>query len=131
MLDFTESPSTELLEPNIQSSSENPAAELSGLVKIVKRAHGLDDKTRVKLAWRSDALLDRIVKLELWRRLPANLWDSARVIEPVAIARRLIEWRARVVQRRTLAMLDDHMLKDIGASRMDVEHEVSKPFWRR
>lgn len=131
MLDLTESPSTELLEPDIQSSIESPAAELSGLVKIVKLAHGLDDETRVKLAWRSDALLDRIVKLELWRRLPASLWDSARVIEPVAIARRLIEWRARVMQRRTLAMLDDHMLKDIGVSRMDVEQEVSKPFWCR
>jgi uncharacterized protein YjiS (DUF1127 family) len=51
-----------------------------------------------------------------------------RLVSP--IVRRLIEWRARVMQRRTLAMLDDHMLKDIGLSRMDVEREVSKPFWR-
>jgi uncharacterized protein YjiS (DUF1127 family) len=41
----------------------------------------------------------------------------------------LIEWRKRAVQRRTLAMLDDHMLKDIGLSRMDVEREISRPFW--
>jgi uncharacterized protein YjiS (DUF1127 family) len=34
------------------------------------------------------------------------------------------------MQRRTLAMLNDHMLKDIGLSRVDVEREVSKPFWR-
>jgi uncharacterized protein YjiS (DUF1127 family) len=42
----------------------------------------------------------------------------------------LVEWRARVTQRRTLATLDDHMLKDIGLSRVDVEREISKPFWR-
>jgi uncharacterized protein YjiS (DUF1127 family) len=35
------------------------------------------------------------------------------------------------MQRRILAMLDDHMLKDIGLTRMDVEREISKPFWRQ
>ena len=52
-----------------------------------------------------------------------------RLVSP--IARRLIEWRARVMQRRTLATLDDHMLKDIGLTRMDVEQETLKPFWRQ
>lgn len=33
-------------------------------------------------------------------------------------------------QRRALAALDDHMLKDIGLTRCDVEAEVSRPFWR-
>lgn len=33
-------------------------------------------------------------------------------------------------QRRALATLDDHMLKDIGLTRCDVEAEVSRPFWR-
>ena len=40
-------------------------------------------------------------------------------------------WGARSRQRRRLHGLSDHMLKDIGISRADVEHETGKPFWRR
>lgn len=53
-----------------------------------------------------------------------------RSCEAAHIARRLVEWRARATQRRVLAMLNDHILQDIGLSRADVEREVSKPFWR-
>jgi len=35
-------------------------------------------------------------------------------------------WR----QRQALMRLDDHLLKDIGLSRADVEAEASKPFWK-
>jgi hypothetical protein len=95
MFDPRESPFAKLLEPNIRSSIETAAIELGGLVRIVKLGHNLDDVTLDKLAWRGDVLLDRIVKdralslgdvllkLELWRRLPADLWDSARIIESV------------------------------------------------
>ena len=38
-------------------------------------------------------------------------------------------WLERSRQRRHLAMLSDHMLKDIGMTRADVEAEASKPFW--
>ena len=40
------------------------------------------------------------------------------------------EWHQRVVSRRELAQLDDRMLQDIGVNNVDVEREVSKPFWR-
>lgn len=40
------------------------------------------------------------------------------------------DWRERSRQRRHLAGLDHHMLRDIGLSRADVDQEVSKPFWR-
>ena len=42
----------------------------------------------------------------------------------------VLSWLERVHQRRHLAQLSDHMLKDIGLTRVDVEAELSKPFWR-
>ena len=42
----------------------------------------------------------------------------------------ILSWLERARQRRQLAQLGDHMLKDIGLSRADVEAEASKPFWR-
>jgi uncharacterized protein YjiS (DUF1127 family) len=42
----------------------------------------------------------------------------------------VLSWLERVHQRRHLAQLSDHMLKDIGLTRADVEAEILKPFWR-
>ena len=42
----------------------------------------------------------------------------------------MLEWQERRRQRRRLAMMDDHMLHDIGLSSADVEREIHKPFWR-
>lgn len=36
----------------------------------------------------------------------------------------------RARQRRDLAALSDHALRDIGLTRSDVAAEVGKPFWR-
>jgi uncharacterized protein YjiS (DUF1127 family) len=41
-----------------------------------------------------------------------------------------LAWLERTRQRRHLQQLSDHMLKDIGLNRADVEVEVAKPFWR-
>jgi uncharacterized protein YjiS (DUF1127 family) len=41
----------------------------------------------------------------------------------------LFAWHERSRQRRALAMLTDHQLKDIGLSRADAALELSKPFW--
>jgi uncharacterized protein YjiS (DUF1127 family) len=38
-------------------------------------------------------------------------------------------WLERSNQRRTLAELDDRMLRDIGVTRSQVQHEIAKPFW--
>jgi len=40
-------------------------------------------------------------------------------------------WFERVRERRQLHTLDDHILKDIGLTRADVEYEVQKHFWMR
>ena len=41
----------------------------------------------------------------------------------------LRRWVNRIKQRTDLAELDDHLLKDIGKTRAEVETESSKPFW--
>ena len=42
----------------------------------------------------------------------------------------IMSWLERARQRRQLAQLGDHMLKDIGLTRADVDAETSKPFWQ-
>ena len=39
-------------------------------------------------------------------------------------------WLDRARQRRHLGELDDRLLRDIGISSIEVEHEISLPFWR-
>ncbi|PWC50842.1 hypothetical protein TSA6c_33965 [Azospirillum sp. TSA6c] len=73
----------------------------------------------------------------------SGLYTAAQSAVPAAnrvtrVARRPL-WRLldllfsvmeRRKQRHALMGLDDHLLKDIGVSRSEVEQEVSKPFWR-
>lgn len=40
-------------------------------------------------------------------------------------------WQERANERRTLRNLSDHMLKDIGISRVDAHREANKRFWQR
>lgn len=42
----------------------------------------------------------------------------------------LLDWQDRARQRHRLGEMDDHLLRDIGLSRADLEHETAKPFWR-
>lgn len=42
----------------------------------------------------------------------------------------LLRWLDRSRQRRKLCELSDHMLKDLGLTRVDVMRESSKGFWR-
>ena len=58
--------------------------------------------------------------------VPAAPGTSAAVLAEAVLA-----WFERVRQRRQLGELSDHMLKDIGLSRADVESEIAKPFWRQ
>ena len=37
-------------------------------------------------------------------------------------------WSARARERRSLYRLDDHLLKDLGLTRADIEREASKHF---
>jgi uncharacterized protein YjiS (DUF1127 family) len=50
---------------------------------------------------------------------------------PVALVDRIFLWLERNRQRRQLHSLSNHMLKDLGLSRADVEHESAKHPWQR
>ncbi|MBL8834963.1 MAG: DUF1127 domain-containing protein [Alphaproteobacteria bacterium] len=39
-------------------------------------------------------------------------------------------WHARAKERRALAAMNDHELRDVGITRADVWAELDKPFWR-
>jgi len=53
------------------------------------------------------------------RRVLAGLW------------RVLLLWHRRARQRRDLAGLDEHLLRDIGVDRLVAGQEARKRFWRR
>jgi uncharacterized protein YjiS (DUF1127 family) len=61
--------------------------------------------------------------------LPARLRPSfaSRASQVIDL---VLTWHERARQRRHLRSLDNHMLRDIGLSRADVEGEADKPFWR-
>jgi uncharacterized protein YjiS (DUF1127 family) len=42
----------------------------------------------------------------------------------------VLAWLDHARQRRHLGELDDRLLRDIGLSRTEVEHETSRPFWQ-
>ena len=39
-------------------------------------------------------------------------------------------WSDRREQRKRLSLLSDHMLRDIGLTKIDVIRECHKPFWK-
>jgi uncharacterized protein YjiS (DUF1127 family) len=39
-------------------------------------------------------------------------------------------WLERSRQRRALAELDDHLLRDIGLTRDEAQRECANPFWK-
>jgi uncharacterized protein YjiS (DUF1127 family) len=54
--------------------------------------------------------------------------------EVIAVLDRLFEtpfvWAERAAERRHLAELNDHLLRDIGVTRADIDAVSTKPFWR-
>ena len=48
----------------------------------------------------------------------------------VQLAWAYVLWAHRRKTRAQLTRLDDHMLRDIGLSPREADHEARKPFWR-
>jgi uncharacterized protein YjiS (DUF1127 family) len=64
-----------------------------------------------------------------WHRL--TLASMAAPIRALLKAVRFLSSRYEYArQRRALAALDDHLLRDIGLTRHEAAREAHKPFWR-
>lgn len=48
----------------------------------------------------------------------------------IDLSKTLLLWFERYQQRKQLAQLNEHLLKDIGISRSDALQEALKPFWK-
>lgn len=66
----------------------------------------------------------------VWLAPPSTKSDRFTACLRAIIPHLIWLWLMRVQSRRDLAMLSDHMLRDIGLTRGDVERELMKPFWR-
>ena len=64
------------------------------------------------------------LKPSLWRSLPGPMEVLIRLADLLAT------WEQRARERRHLAEMSNHMLKDLGISRTDARREAEKPFWR-
>jgi uncharacterized protein YjiS (DUF1127 family) len=71
-------------------------------------------------------LQPRISAAALAQRPRAHAWRHA--FE--RIGELLLAWQERARQRHRLALLSDHMLRDIGLSRADIMAETTKRFWQ-
>jgi uncharacterized protein YjiS (DUF1127 family) len=63
-----------------------------------------------------------------WREAPRIV--RRRRSPLIVLSARLRRWRARVRERRSLAAMDERLLRDIGITRLDRARECAKPFWR-
>lgn len=61
------------------------------------------------------------VPFESRRSSPFATWFRSRL---------LARWYDRHLQRRDLAEIDDHLLRDLGLTPEDVRRECAKSFWR-
>lgn len=57
--------------------------------------------------------------------LSQNFWRSV-----AGLAGLIQVWRNRQRQRRDLARMSEHMLRDIGLTPGEAMDEMAKPFWR-
>lgn len=62
--------------------------------------------------------------VSLRSREPALRVHLRRAVDTVLL------WHDRVKSRRTLAMLDDRMLRDVGIDQATARQESGAPFWR-
>ncbi len=58
-------------------------------------------------------------------------WEKLSLLEKLHAVLSLLQvWSDRRYQRKQLAKLDTHMLKDMGLTHEQVAAEIAKPFWK-
>jgi uncharacterized protein YjiS (DUF1127 family) len=70
-----------------------------------------------------EGTIGRIVVKTVWAGYKAAL-----MVTQAAVT--ILTWQDRVRQRNQLEQLDQRMLRDIGLTRVDIDLETRKPFWR-
>jgi len=75
------------------------------------------------------AIIENNLQVNLSQCLPTSKKSNGKLLR--TLMAEVNTWIARSRQRKQLAKLDDHLLKDIGYSRSQVQKEISKPFWKQ
>lgn len=70
-----------------------------------------------------EGTIGRIVVKTVWAG-----YKAAHMVTQAAMT--VLTWQDRVRQRNQLELLDQRMLRDIGLTRVDIDLETRKPFWR-
>ncbi len=70
-----------------------------------------------------EGAIGRIVSKTLW----AGYKTGEAIVEAVTT---VLSWQHRIRERNQLQLLDQRMLRDIGLTRVDIDVETRKPFWR-
>ena len=70
-----------------------------------------------------EGAIGRIVSKTRW----AGYKTGVAVLDAVTM---VLAWQNRVRERSQLQLLDQRMLRDIGLTRVDIDLETRKPFWR-
>ena len=85
----------------------------------------LETMMKMRLAYESNAAYSSRHPRQPATRDPFDLGVRLRGLLDI-IAHR----QRRRIERRAMLRLDDHMLRDIGLDRMQVEEMAARPFWR-
>lgn len=59
----------------------------------------------------------------------SELWRPFLSVGERAVTAILI-WQERSAERQRLKGMEDYLLKDVGLTRAEMDHEVRKPFWQ-
>jgi uncharacterized protein YjiS (DUF1127 family) len=81
------------------------------------------ESTKTKVVSQQEAIMTQSTT-RLQSRATGTIWQRLN-----AVTQTLETLLATAHQRRDLRRLDDHMLKDIGLNRVDVDRETHRSFW--
>src|SRR5690606_22642008 len=100
----------------------------SGPVYGVRRMRHFDRSAEFATLFATVATASPATRAPVWQR------EHAAPRKAIGLLRRALEtirlWQRRAEGRQQLRSFDDHLLSDIGITRLQAEAEADKPFWR-